>query len=141
MDKYFNLMNTHSETELFKEIIHFMNMSFPDWRTNRGIGFTAVEFVSHSIEFLSLCNLEKKDDELTRESFKTLYLSLAEDYDRFKNEYQSIFSSFVLEKFHIEYEDELEDEYLTDVRYNYLYDDFLNKELDKNPFNFTDVIL
>jgi len=85
--------------------------------------------------------LEKKDDELTRESFKTLYLSLAEDYDRFKNEYQSIFSSFVLEKFHIEYEDELEDEYLTDVRYNYLYDDFLNKELDKNPFNFTDVIL
>jgi len=30
MDKYFNLMNTHSETELFKEIIHFMNMSFPD---------------------------------------------------------------------------------------------------------------
>ncbi|WJS93877.1 hypothetical protein NYQ10_17465 [Flavobacterium johnsoniae] len=39
MMEYYDLMNEHSETELFTEIIHFMDMSFPEWKTNRGLGF------------------------------------------------------------------------------------------------------
>lgn len=136
MIEYYNLMNEHSESELFKEIIHFMDISFPEWKTNRGIGFSAVEFIIHSIDFLKHCNLEKRDNALNRESLETLYLSVAEDYDRFKKEYQFIFSSFALEKFHTELEDELEDPHLTDYRYNDLYEKFFNQELGKISYAF-----
>jgi hypothetical protein len=82
MDLFNKLMAEHSGTELFKEIIHFMDISFPEWKTNRGIGFSAAEFILHCIEFLSQCNLEKREDEFSCESMKTLYLSVAEDYQR-----------------------------------------------------------
>ncbi|WJS93876.1 hypothetical protein NYQ10_17460 [Flavobacterium johnsoniae] len=67
---------------------------------------------------------------------KTIYLSLAEDYERFRMEYQFIFSSFVLVKFTAEYEEEIEDEYLTDFSYDCLYETFLNVELEKVIFDF-----
>lgn len=136
MHEYNNLINEHSESELFIETIHFMNLSFPEWKTNRGIGFSAVEFILHCIDYLSLCPLEKRDNELNYNSLKTLYLSVAEDYKRFKKEYQYIFSTFALEKFHDEYESELDDEYLTDYRYNDLYNAFLNQELEKVTYDF-----
>lgn len=129
-------MNEHSETELFKEIIHFMDISFPEWKMNKGLGTSATEFILHCIDFLSQCTLEKRDNELNCESLKTLYLSVAEDYERFKTEYQFIFSSLALEKFAIEFEQELEDEYLTDFRYNDLYDTFFNQELKKVTYDF-----
>ncbi|WPO78201.1 hypothetical protein [Flavobacterium sp. KACC 22761] len=136
MMEYYDLMNEYSETELFKEIIHFMDMSFPEWKTNRGLGFTSFEFIRHCINFLTLCNLEKNNGDLNLKFLKTIYLSLAEDYERFKMEYQFIFSSFVLDKFTAEYEQEIEDEYFTDFRYNDLYDSFLKKELKKVIYDF-----
>lgn len=136
MEQYYKLMNEYSGTELFKETIHFMNISFPEWKTNRGLGFTSVEFVRHCIDFLSLCNLKKNDGVLNLCSLKTIYLSLAEDYERFRIEYQTIFLSFALEKFIAEYEDEIEDEYLNDFRYNYLYETFLNMEFEKVTYHF-----
>lgn len=136
MLEYNNLIDEHSESEFFKETIHFMNISFPEWKTNRGIGFSAVEFILHCIDYLNLCPLEKRDNELNYNSLKTLYLSVAEDYKRFKKEYQYIFSNFALEKFYDEYESELDDEYLTDYRYNDLYNAFLNQELEKVTYDF-----
>lgn len=136
MEEYHELMENHSETELFKEIIHFMDISFPEWKTNKGLGFTSVEFIKYCIDFLSLCNLGRNDQVLNLKSLKTIYLSLAEDYERFRLEYQFIFSSFVLNKFTIEYEDEIEDEYLTDFRYNCLYEFFFNQELGKVVYDF-----
>jgi hypothetical protein len=103
MEQYYKVMNEYSATELFKETIHFMNMSFPEWKTNRGIGFSAAEFILHCMEFLSQCAMDKKDEEFNLESLKTLYLSVAEDYQRFRTGYQFIFSSFALEKFTTEY--------------------------------------
>ncbi|MFH6956819.1 hypothetical protein ACHRV1_05380 [Flavobacterium aquidurense] len=136
MIEYYNLMNEHSETELFKEIIHFMDISFPEWKTNKGLGTSATEFILHCIDFLSQCTLEKRGNEFNSESLAILYLSVAEDYERFKTEYQFIFSALVLEKFTAEFEVDLEDEYLTDYRYNYLYDTFLNEELGKTTYDF-----
>lgn len=136
MEQYYKLMNEYSGTELFKETIHFMDMSFPEWKTNRGIGFSAAEFILHCMEFLSQCTMGKKDEEFNLESLNTLYLSVAEDYQRFRTEYQFIFSSFALEKFTDEYADEIEDEYLTEFRYNDLYDNFLNQELEKVTYDF-----
>lgn len=136
MEQYYKLMHEYSGTELFKEIINFMDLSFPEWKTNQGIGFSAAEFILHCIEFLGRCNLSIDNEELNYESLKTLYLSVAEDYQRFKTEYQFIFSSFALEKFTSEYADEIEDEYLTDFRYNYLYDTFLNHQLEKVIYDF-----
>ena len=52
-------MNEYSETELFKEIIHFMDMSFPEWKTNRSLGFTSIDFIIHCIDFLTLCKRKK----------------------------------------------------------------------------------
>lgn len=136
MDLYNKLMDEYSGTELFKETIHFIEMSFPEWKTNRGIGFSAAEFILHCMEFLSQCTMDKKDKEFDLDSLKTLYLSVAEDYQRFKIEYKFIFSSFALEKFTAEYADKIEDEYLTDFRYNNLYESFLNQELEKVTYDF-----
>lgn len=136
MEQYYKLMNEYSGTELLKETIHFMNISFPEWKTNRGIGFSAAEFILHCMEFLSQCNLSIDNKELNHESLKTLYLSVAEDYQRFKTEYQFIFSSFAVEKFTAEYADEIEDEYITDFKYNDLFDNFLKKEFGKVTYNF-----
>lgn len=136
MEQYYKLMNEYSGTELFKETIHFMNISFPEWKTNRGIGFSAVEFILHCMEFLNQCTMDKKEEEFNLESLKTLYLSVAEDYQRFKTEYQFIFSSSVLDKFTTVYEVEIGDEYLTEFMYNCLYDSFLKQELEKVIYNF-----
>ncbi|SHG58068.1 hypothetical protein SAMN05444481_105200 [Flavobacterium frigidimaris] len=129
-------MDEYSERELFKEIIHFMDISFPEWKTNRGLGFTSLEFIRHCIDFLTLSSLEKNDKVLKLRYLKTVYMSLVEDYERFRMEYQFIFSSFALDKFSAEYADEIEDEYLTDFKYNYLYNSFLNDELPKVTYDF-----
>lgn len=129
-------MNEHSETELFKEIIHFMDISFPEWKTNKGLGTTSREFISDCIDFLRQCNLEKPDGLLNKESLTQIYLSVSEDYERYKMQYQSIFFENTLEKFEIEFEQELEDEYLTDYRYNHLYNSFFNQELKKVIYDF-----
>ncbi|WP_433832552.1 hypothetical protein [Flavobacterium anhuiense] len=136
MDTYKTLMEEHSDTELFKELIHFMDISFPEWKSNKGLGTTAIEFISDSINFLSQCNLEKRDDQLNKQSLTQIYLSVAEDYERYKMQYQSIFFTNTLEKFTAEFEEELEDEYLTDFRYNDLYDTFFNQELEKKTYDF-----
>ncbi|MBF4517837.1 hypothetical protein IRZ71_15840 [Flavobacterium sp. ANB] len=136
MYTYKILMEQHSNTELFKEIIHFMDISFPEWKTNKGLGTTATEFISDCIDFLSQCNLEKRNDQLNIQSLTQIYLSVAEDYERYKMQYQSIFLENTLEKFEVEFEKELEDEYLTDFRYNDLYDTFLNQELEKVIYDF-----
>lgn len=139
MDAYKTLMEEHSDTELFKELIHFMDISFPEWKTNKGLGTTATEFISDSINFLSQCNLEKRDDQLNKQSLTQIYLSLAEDYERYKIQYQSIFFENTLEKFATEFEEELEDEFLTDFRYNDLYDNFFNQELMKVVHDFNTI--
>ncbi|KLT67768.1 hypothetical protein [Flavobacterium sp. ABG] len=71
----------------------------------------------------------KRDNQLNEQSLTQIYLSLAEDYERYKMQYQSIFFENTLERFAIEFEKELEDQYLTDYRYNDLYKTFLNQEL------------
>lgn len=129
-------MNEHSETELFKEIIHFMDISFPEWKTNKGLGTSATEFILHCVDFLSQCTLGKRANELNSEALTTLYVNVAEDYERFKTENQFIFSALVLEKFTTQFEDNFEDEYLTNYRYNHLYDTFLNEELGKVTYDF-----
>ena len=139
MDAYKTLMEEHSDTELFKELIHFMEIAFPEWKTNKGLGTTATEFISDSINFLSQCNLEKRDDQLNKQSLTQIYLSLAEDYERYKIQYQSIFFENTLEKFATEFEEELEDEFLTDFRYNDLYDNFFNQELMKVVHDFNTI--
>ncbi|GAA3776673.1 hypothetical protein [Flavobacterium ginsengiterrae] len=73
---------------------------------------------------------------MNKESLTHIYLSVAEDYERYKTQYQSIFFANTLEKFTTEFEEELEDEYLTDYRYNDLFDNFLNKELQKMTYDF-----
>ncbi len=50
MNEYYDLMNEHSEKELFNEIIHFRGISFPLWKTNRGIGFSATEYILHCVD-------------------------------------------------------------------------------------------
>ncbi|MFH6967447.1 hypothetical protein [Flavobacterium sp. FlaQc-28] len=136
MEQYYKLMNEYSGTELFKETIHFMNMSFPEWKTNRGIGFSAAEFILHCMEFLNQCTMDKKDEDFNLESLKTIYLSVAEDYQRFKTEYKFIFSSFALKKFATEYADEIEDKYLTDFRYSDLFDAFFKQEIEIVTYDF-----
>ncbi|WP_272023610.1 hypothetical protein [Olleya namhaensis] len=42
-------MEEYSHLEIYKETIHFMDLAFPEWTTNKGVGFWAAEFILTSI--------------------------------------------------------------------------------------------
>lgn len=71
---YFLLINEYSGTELYKEIIHFMNLAFPEWTSNAGIGRWAAEFVLRAIQ-----NIEYTEEKgyTPLETLKDMYVGLA----------------------------------------------------------------
>lgn len=139
---YITLMEEYSHLEIYKETIHFMDIAFPNWTTNRGIGFWAAEFVLTSIQ-----NLEHLYNETNSSSFETLkelYLNLVDDYENSKSQFSFAISNKILKDFELEYNVLLdENEQLPKNDFNALYDDIFNsykiKTLNKITYNFTDI--
>lgn len=121
---YFLLINEYSGTELYREIVHFMNLAFPEWTYNAGIGRWAAEFVLTAIQNLEYTQ-EKNYSSL--ETLKEIYVVLAEDYQSSKKEYQFAILDEILEGFDQEYGDYLdENEHLPKNDFNALYHELYN---------------
>lgn len=121
---YFLLINEYSGTELYKEIIHFMNLAFPEWTSNAGIGRWAAEFVLTAIQ-----NLEYTEEKeyTSLETLKDMYVGLAEDYHSAKKEYQLSVLDDILYDFDLKYGDYLdENKDLPDNDFNALYQELYN---------------
>ena len=141
-EDYFLLMEEYSGTELYKEIIEFMYLAFPEWTSNKGIGTWAAEFVLAAMQNLEY--LYDDDKHITKENtFKDLYLTLVDDFNDFKSSYTFSFQDRVLNDFENEYTEFLEDnEHLpeTDFKalYNELYNKFYEVQSKKVIYNFRD---
>jgi len=119
---YITLMREYSSNEIFEEIIHFMDLAFPEWTSNRGIGNWSAEFVLTNIQ-----NLEFLYDEIENNSsevLKNIYLSLVYDYKRTQVEYGLMLKSRILNSFSLKHEELLfKNEHLPAIDFNVLYDE------------------
>lgn len=134
-------MGEYSHIEIFNEIIHFMDLAFPEWSTNKGVGFWAAEFVLTAIQ-----NLEHLYEESGLSSFevlKELYLNLVCDYKNYKSQFSFALSDSILNDFEIEHDELLdENEHLSKEDYKVFYDKIYNayqeKYLNKVTYVFLD---
>lgn len=136
---YYELMEDCPNSELFDEILIFMDGFFPDWKTNYNLGYWSADFM------LDMVNLYDSQDVTIsfREMLVNLYPDLAEEYSSRKEDYSFILKDAVLELFENKYEEELrENNHLKEVDYSAwydnLYNNLLNKKLKETPYNFID---
>lgn len=105
-EDYILLMEEYSRTQLFKETILFLNEAFPDWKTNKGIGSWAAEFVLHIINSNEYLEFE---DSYSKEKFKDLYEDIVFTYETFKLNYQFHLLTIIDQKVEEIYEEEFYD--------------------------------
>lgn len=80
-DDYEILRNEYSGTELFTEVIHFLDWFFPNWKTNRGLGEGAPEFVLTTIRSTE----DHFYDSSQMEALRNLYLEIIDAYPTSKS--------------------------------------------------------
>jgi len=136
---YFVLMEEYSETEMFKEIVHFMNMAFPEWLTNRGIGGWAAEFILTNIQDLDYFQKQKNYSSLKK--LTDCYLCVSTAYHTTKTQYSVVANELLLQAFNHKFEIELSDkEYLSpkefDIFHESLYTQYQDTFLNKICYNF-----
>lgn len=143
-EDYYSVMEEYFNTELFQEIIHFMDIKYPNWKTNGGIGFWAAEFVNSAIQnneyFLD------RDEFSFKEMLVNLYEELDYDYERMKSNFDMVYNNVLFMDFENHYEDELEENnHLSEVDYtlfyNNLYATFKKEHLKIITYNFEDSLI
>ncbi|WP_397364507.1 hypothetical protein [Olleya sp. R77988] len=128
------LICEHQGTELYQEIIHYMNWLYPKWNSNLGIGYGASEFILTAIQ-----NLEGISDfssENRQTNLETLYEQLSFWYARTKEWYQSTLKENMYDKFKASF---IDFEYLDDIcdfEHDKLYSAFVKKEMSKIYYEF-----
>ena len=140
-EDYYTIMEEYSQTELFEEIIHFMDIAFPEWKSNKGIGFWAGEFVLTAI--LNNDHLEDRTVCTQREMLIDLYLELVSEYKNTKAQYEFIVFESIINKFENDKEFELEEnEHLSVKEYSVFYDELFSEykklKLEEVTYNFED---
>lgn len=90
------LQMEYSNTELYKEIIAFMNVAFPLWNTFEGIGNCAPQFILSTIQNLDYIDeLNDKTLALIYEDISSSYIDTLKFYQIEKNSRcLDMFSSF-----------------------------------------------
>jgi len=136
---YFVLMEEYSSTELFKEVIHFMDLAFPEWTSNRGIGGWAAEFILSNINELE--SFKEKEKYSSLGLLRGCYLSLANEYEKTKKKYNLVVEELSLQNFQNEYEELLKENDSLSVNeydefYDVLFKDFQVKSLNITTYNF-----
>lgn len=131
---YIQLIEEYSNTEMYNEIIHFMNWFYPEWNSNYGIGEIAPEFILTAIQNLDF--LGNFNEENTFENLKAVYLELADSYPKSKDWYQSNISERIYNKFNEAYPDESELDELSQTEYDELYNEFSKNEMNKILYKF-----
>lgn len=99
-EDYILLQNEYFDTEIFKEIVHFMDMAFPEWKSNKGIGFYAPEFVLTTIQN---CDYLIEAETL---NLNLLYAELVLEYPKSKASYELSFEEYFDNYFFAKLEDD-----------------------------------
>lgn len=138
-EDYHILQNEYSGTEQLHEILHFLNLAFPKWKTHKGLGVGAPEFVlwviDHTKEDCDSCSM--------REYLKILYTEIADTYESSKEFYASAFKENCFKNF-IQMDDDfffkeyrVSIEHLNDHQINGMFENYYNERVEEEPFNFT----
>jgi hypothetical protein len=104
-EDYILLMEEYSNTELFKETILFLDIAFPEWKTNNGVGSSAAEFV------LNIMNENENlafEDSFSKDKFKELYEDIVFLYKVYKENFKSQLLTIINNKVNLLYEEEFE---------------------------------
>tara|TARA_R110001583_G_scaffold44966_2_gene142198 strand:- start:10008 stop:10484 length:477 start_codon:yes stop_codon:yes gene_type:complete len=118
---YHAIKNEYSGTLILVEALLFMDQAFPEWKTNKGVGKWAAEFMYDSLE--SLAYLDDEDTEYSSfEILKNLYEVLVDNYQRKKGSYSYAIIDSIKRDFDIANEDfEYDNEHLSVEDYIALY--------------------
>lgn len=141
---YYTLMEEYKGTELFYETLHFMDLAFPEWKSNKGIGTWAGEFVLLIIENNEY--LDDREEYTFKEMLTNLYIDLADRYSDMQVEYRFAFDDRIISQFNNDKEFELnEKEHLPFKEYSVFYDmlflEYKNEKLEKVTYNFKDDLI
>lgn len=131
---YIDLLENYSRTEIYFEIVHFMNWFYPEWNSNYGIGEVSAEFILTAIQNLEF--LENFNKKTTFKNLKAIYLELAHSYSESKAWYQSTISERIYNKFNKTYPDEFDLNELSEIEYEELYNEFSAKEMINTYYKF-----
>ena len=103
---YYDLMNIRFNTEVFKDIIDFMDLAFPKWRTHEGLGIFAPEFLQEIIESFSYSTDE---NDTTKEKLEHLYSEIADRYADQESWNREWTRKLINKKIEIDHDEELYD--------------------------------
>lgn len=137
-DSYEIICEEYSGTELYIEIIHLMNLAFPEWRSHSGIGNGAPDFILENLEHYQ----ETLEHSSQRQWLITLYLGLADSYWEAKDFYNDSFKAACDEKVAAMDLDEFESEFgkqvdqMSDEELNNCFKDFWLSKIDEIPYDF-----
>lgn len=125
-EDFYELMEDYQRSNLFDDIIEFMDETFPEWDSNEGVGSWAAEFVLSAIHDLEDDYYDEDVD--NKESKETLESYLKGEYPGSKHNYTHVFSNEVLKAFDDEREhlvEQIED--LPKEEFKKEYDKIYNK--------------
>ncbi|MDD3721222.1 MAG: hypothetical protein PHW92_01865 [Lutibacter sp.] len=143
-ESYIRLIEEYSHTEIFKEIISFLNINYPKWSSNHFLGSYAVEFVETTIQ--NLDSLQDKEDHTKLEMIKNIREEIASRFNDTYFNYQLMFSEQLIINFESTFEEELYDNRHLPYQeysdfYDNLFDAFEKNEKDKIIYNFKDELV
>ena len=143
-ESYINLLEEYSQTEIFKEIISFLNKTYPKWSSNHFLGAYAAEFVETIIQTLEY--LQVREEHTKLEMLKNIHEEITSRFNDTYFNYQSIFSEQLIINFESAFEEELSDNSHLPYQeysdfYDKLFDAFEKNEKDKIIYNFEDELV
>ena len=103
---YHYLMNIHFNTEVFIDVINFMDLAFPKWRTHEGLGIFAPEFLKEIIESF-LYSTDENDT--PKEKLEHLYDLITDRYIDVKSWNNGWTYKLINKKIEIDHDEEIYD--------------------------------
>lgn len=154
-ESYYAIMEEYLGNSIFIESFRFMNDRYPEWNSNKGIGYWAGEFMLNSIQNLEYITPEEEIDLtsssvlLDEKQITLIHEELINSYERSKKEYYFWFNEKIATMFENQIEENIENEiipedYLDTIsieEYNKVYDDFRDKLLSIITYDFIDELI
>ena len=127
---YDQILYNYSGSVQLEEIFHFLDLAFPKWKTNGGLGEFAPEFVIWLLEHTS----ESFQNDSFFDFLKFLYFEIAEEYLKYE---ESQTYSFDIECINYFPEDsETFYEALSDLQYKIEFEKYKASRREENAFDF-----
>ena len=128
---YLRIITEYSNSVELEETIHFLDLAFPKWKTNGGLGAFALEFVIWILDHSS----ESYQNNSFFEFLKFVYFEIAEEYSKYEESQAFSFDLECIEDFPQDSESFYEA--LTDKEYKVEFEKYKSTRREENAFDFT----